>query len=113
MLKKLVVAAVLITMILTLDACGGSEREAKSGTSSGEKISVDGKKIYTQNCVLCHGIYGNMGASGAFNLTESDLSMDERIAVITNGRNVMTAFKGDLSEEEIKAVAEYTETLKK
>ena len=54
-----------------------------------------------------------MGASGAFNLTTSELTVDERIAVITNGRNAMAAYKDLLKEEEIKAVAEYTMTLTK
>ena len=54
-----------------------------------------------------------MGASGAFDLTTSELSVEERINVITNGRNVMTAFKSILDEDKIKAVAEYTLTLKK
>ena len=54
-----------------------------------------------------------MGASGAANLTETKLTLDEKIAVITNGRNTMTPFKGLLSEAKIKAVAEYTEKLKK
>ena len=53
-----------------------------------------------------------MGASGAANLQESVLEKEERVAVITNGRNVMTWFKALLSEEKINAVAEYTFTLK-
>ena len=54
-----------------------------------------------------------MGSNGAFNLTTSELGLDERVAVITKGRGVMTPFQGVLKEEEIKAVAEYTLTLKK
>lgn len=53
-----------------------------------------------------------MGANGAFNLTESKLTVAEKISVINNGRNTMTAFKGLLSDAKIKAVAEYTEKLK-
>jgi mono/diheme cytochrome c family protein len=41
----------------------------------------------------------------------SELSIEERITVITNGRNGMAAYKGILSEEQIKLVAEYTLTL--
>jgi mono/diheme cytochrome c family protein len=54
-----------------------------------------------------------MGASGAANLAESKLSLDERIQVITNGRNTMAAFKSLLNEDKIKAVAKYTQELKK
>ncbi len=73
----------------------------------------DGEKIYKQYCVVCHGIYGDMGASGAFNLTESELPVEERMIVIKNGRNAMPAFGAILDEDKIKAVAEYTLTLKK
>jgi mono/diheme cytochrome c family protein len=53
-----------------------------------------------------------MGASGAFNLQTSEITMDERVEVITNGRNVMTPFKAILSPDEIQAVAEYSLELK-
>jgi mono/diheme cytochrome c family protein len=52
-----------------------------------------------------------MAASGAYNLKVSELSVEERVAVITNGRNAMTAFEALLDADEIKAVAEYTLTL--
>ncbi len=96
-------------------ACGGKEETASSAGNSQASVasaSVDGEKIYKQYCVTCHGIYGDMGASGAFNLKTSQLTVDERIQVITNGRNAMTPFKTLLNEEKIKAVAEYTMTLK-
>ena len=79
---------------------------------SGSKV-VDGEKIYKTYCITCHGIYGDMGASGAFNLRESKLPVEERINVITNGRKVMTPFKSLLSEEKIEAVAKYVEMLRK
>ncbi len=72
-----------------------------------------GSDIFRKNCVSCHGAEGNMGLNGAFDLSKSALSLDEKIAVITNGRKVMTPFKQLLSPDEIKSVAEYTETLKK
>ncbi len=102
---------------LFLTACGGDpgddgkveKKDAKKKIAK----KVDGKKIYRQYCVTCHGVNGDMGASGAFDLTTSKLTLDEKIAVITNGRNTMTPFKGLLSEAKIKAVAEFSETLKK
>ena len=98
-------------------ACGGDPGDGEKGKKTTKKTvakkKVDGKKIYRQYCVTCHGVNGDMGASGAFDLTTSKLTLDEKIAVITNGRNTMTPFKGLLSEAKIKAVAEYSETLKK
>jgi mono/diheme cytochrome c family protein len=54
-----------------------------------------------------------MGASGAAKLTESKLTLDERVKVITNGRNAMTSFKALLTPDKIQAVAKYTIELKK
>lgn len=97
-------------------ACSsGDEKTAGSSASAAKPVAskVDGEKIYKQYCVTCHGLYGDMGASGAFNLTTSKLTKAERITVITNGRNLMTPFKGLLSDEKIEAVAEYVEKLRK
>jgi mono/diheme cytochrome c family protein len=99
--------------------CGGASTDQTSGESesaAGQEVAEapkeDGEKIYKTYCVTCHGLYGNMGGSGAFDLTQSELTLDERIQVITKGRNVMIAFESLMSEEKIKAVAEYTLTLK-
>ena len=52
-----------------------------------------------------------MGLNGAKDITQSSLMLGDRIQVITNGRNLMTPFKGLLTDEEIKAVALYSITL--
>lgn len=115
-MKKLLVIAVIAAFVI---ACGNDKKQSASTTEKSATPAVaegpDGEKIYKQYCVTCHGVYGDMGASGAFNLTESKLTAEERINVITNGRTgtVMVAFKTTLSEEQIAAVAKYTESLKK
>jgi len=113
-MKKLIVAIGILSLIW---ACSNSDKGAESTSSKAVAEStpkkVDGEKIYKQYCVTCHGLYGDMGASGAFNLTTTELTMEERVAVITNGRNAMTGFKTLLNEEKIQAVAEYTLELKK
>ncbi|AEE50170.1 c-type cytochrome [Haliscomenobacter hydrossis] len=73
----------------------------------------DGEKIFKQYCVTCHGLRGDMGVSGAANLIESKLKVEERIKVITNGRNNMASFKALLNKDKIKAVAQYTMSLTK
>jgi len=112
---------ILLLLSVIVWACAeSSSSDQVASTSSTSKAkpkpkakAVNGEKIYKVNCVACHGLYGDMGASGAANLQESALAVEERIAVITNGRNTMTAFGSLLSEEKIKAVAEFTMTLKK
>ncbi len=116
-MKKLIIAIGIVGLIW---ACSNAESgnsststTASSSTASETPKQEDGEKIYRQYCVTCHGLYGDMGASGAANLNETKLSLEEKIEVITNGRNTMTGFKSLLSEAKIKAVAEYTKELKK
>jgi len=83
-------------------------------TPNGVKSAIpEGSAIFRKNCVVCHGADGKLGMNGAKDLSMSVLPVEERINTITNGRNVMTAFKELLSPEEIKAVAYYTMSLKK
>jgi mono/diheme cytochrome c family protein len=107
MKKKFIFLAIMGLMA----ACGAQE-EKSSVTSTVETPKEDGEKVYKTYCVTCHGLYGNMGGSGAFDLTTSKLSLEERILVIAKGRNVMMGFETLMSAEKIKAVAEYTLTLK-
>jgi cytochrome c6 len=76
-------------------------------------MPLDGKGIYRQRCVICHGADGSLGLNGAGNLTQSILPLNERVTQITKGKNLMPAFEGVLTPEEILAVATFTETLKK
>ncbi len=81
-------------------------------SAAADATPSEGAKLYKLHCLTCHGLYGDMGASGAYNLQESKLTLEERIEVIANGRNTMTGFKTLLSPEKIKLVAEYTFELK-
>lgn len=107
---------VLVAIMAFTFACGDSgakNASAKTASNTPAKPKpVDGSKVYKLNCTVCHGVSGDMGASGAHDLTKSKLTVEERMAVIKNGRNTMTPFANILSEEKIKAVAEYTMTLK-
>ena len=100
---------VLLPIALIILACAG---DASTVSATGGEPEPDGQKIYKKYCVTCHGADGSMGMNGAKNLQESELSLEERVSVITNGRNMMAAYKGILSKEEIRAVAKYTEELK-
>ncbi len=83
--------------------------------SCGEKPEngkiVDGKTIFKSYCVTCHGIDGSLMTNGAKDLRISNLSLEERVNIINNGRNIMTSFKNALSKSQIEAVAKYTQTL--
>ena len=99
---------------LSISACGSAEGQINRRAAAAQTASPpDGLAIFRQYCVVCHGADGKLGLNGAKDLTVSALTLDERINTITNGRKLMTPFNEVLSAEEIKAVAQYTLTLKK
>lgn len=102
--KKIFLGSLIIVAISTLTvACGGG---------GGGSSKIDASKIFKTHCQLCHGTDGKLGLNGAKDLTVSELSLDQRIELITNGKNTMVPYENILSPEEIKAVAQYTMNLK-
>ena len=81
---------------------------AESGVIDG----INAKQIFKQSCAVCHGVDGKLGANGSKDLSQSILTIEEKVNMITKGKGVMVAFESILSPEEIKAVAKYTEQLK-
>jgi mono/diheme cytochrome c family protein/uncharacterized membrane protein SirB2 len=81
--------------------------------SLNETALTNAKTIFVQQCATCHGEDGAKGTSGAANLTESQLSLNDRKLVIANGRGLMPGFGEQLSEQEIDELAAYTLTFKK
>lgn len=76
-----------------------------------------GADTFKAKCAGCHGPDGKkeMPAMGVKPLTGPDvqkMSVAELTAAITNGKGKMPAYKGKLTDEQIKAVAEYVKTLK-
>jgi cytochrome c6 len=95
---RLFIIAVMLILPLFMITC-------KSGEYKPEQEAAALFKTY---CVNCHGIDGSLMTNGAKDLRFSVLSLDERVMVISEGRNVMTAFGNTLSKEQILAVAQYT-----
>ncbi len=108
----------LVSLFLIIYAYGISE--TKSPTFKKEKVemlasgdrSAVGQDVYAKMCQSCHGINGKAGMSGAKDLSISNLSNDEKIAIIKHGKNAMIPYEKSLNEEQIAAVADYIETLK-
>lgn len=103
-MNKIFLISFLLTIII---ACA-----EKDQTKDAANAPVDGSLIYKKYCNLCHGVDGKLGINGSKDITASILTKEERIILITHGKNTMTPFGGILSKEEIEAVAEYTFTLK-
>ena len=75
-----------------------------------EDLFDQGKQIFLEegNCATCHTLqdansYGNIGP----NLNEIKPDIMRIISAVTNGIGVMPAYEGQLSTEEIIAVATY------
>jgi cbb3-type cytochrome c oxidase subunit III len=79
----------------------------------------DGHALFSAKCASCHGPDGKgqtkMGEKlGVKDLTKSTLSEADLEKTIETGKPPkMTAYKGKLSDAEIKAVAEYVKGLAK
>lgn len=99
-MKKILILAAFVIVALS---CADKKPKAPG---------IDGSKIFKQNCVVCHGLDGKLGANGSKDLTQSKLTMDERKAIIKNGKGAMIGLGTLLSDDKIQAVAEYTFKLK-
>jgi alcohol dehydrogenase (cytochrome c) len=72
---------------------------------------AEGKRLFTQNCAICHGDDGKGGHTGGAPLDKvSDL--DAAIQTVTNGRNNMPPFRSAFTSDQIRDVTAYVvETL--
>jgi len=102
-LKKVMCIIFAISLIF----CTTSD-EKTSESKDGGLSSNSGNKTFSTYCVLCHGSDGKMGLNGAKDLSLSILDLEGRMKIIKEGKDLMTPFGELLSDEEIKAVAQYT-----
>jgi mono/diheme cytochrome c family protein len=96
-----------ITALAFVIALFANEGGAKYGASK-----APGATIFAANCATCH---GNAGQGGVGPVLAGKVVTDfpdeaDQIKVVTNGRGGMPAFGGDLTDEQIAQVVEYTRT---
>lgn len=75
--------------------------------------STDGRTIFIQaNCAGCHGLEGAGGRGPS--LVSGTLTLDQIMARVRDGKRLagMPKFEGFLTEEQIRAVAEYVVDLR-
>lgn len=101
-----------ITFIAALALCASAPAFARA--------DGDGAEVYNKKCSSCHGKDGAGKTTMGEKLKVKDLAkteLDEAkiVATITDGiaAKKMPAFKEKLSDEEIKAAAQFVKTLKK
>jgi cbb3-type cytochrome c oxidase subunit III len=94
--------------------CAGSTDKTlcPGATGGGGGTSTDGKTIFTSNCGSCHtlaaaGTHGNVGP----NLDQVKPSFARAQRQVIHGGGAMPAFKGQLSDKQIKAVAKYVSSV--
>jgi quinohemoprotein ethanol dehydrogenase len=90
---------------------GTEEKEAAEGgeaAAGGAPNAEAGKEVFAEECSVCHGATGH-GGNGGPDLRTMPLAKTQAGAEkqVTDGGGGMPAFKGTLSEEEIKNVAAY------
>ena len=80
-----------------------------------------GADIYKAKCLMCHGADG-LGTTPAGKALKATSFKDaaavkasdaDLIAIVANGKNKMVAYKGKLTDAQIKAVVTYLRTLQK
>lgn len=80
-----------------------------------------GEATYKAKCQMCHGMQGtpnpgiakNMGVKAASDPAVKAHSAAEMIAITTNGKGKMPAFKGKLTDSQIKESVDYFRTFMK
>ena len=70
-------------------------------------VFADGAATYTAKCKMCH------GANGEKNFADLSKSVADLSKTVTDGKGKMPAYKGKLSDDDIKAVVTYIKSLKK
>lgn len=121
-MKKSNKALALVVFVLFLYLYGVAETKSLTFSKENKIITtldvergdaVQGKTLYENLCVSCHGIDGKLGAGGAYDLSASILKRADIAHVIANGRGSMVGFSNQLKATDIASIAAYVETLRK
>lgn len=113
--NKFLAALALIMIIGAYGLAEASKGKRERGSDIETVKTSDsnnlGKTVYEAKCVNCHGPAGNAGVAGAKDLTVTTMGKDEIKAITKNGKGMMPPV--ELTEEQLDAVAEYVQSLKK
>jgi mono/diheme cytochrome c family protein len=89
------------------EAAGAAPYASQGASGEGSK-AADGEAVFTDNCGSCHTLSaaGTSGTTGP-NLDGVSLDTGAIEGIVRDGRGGMPAFGGDLSDDEIAAVAAF------
>ena len=90
------------------EAESGEAEGGEAAAAGGAPNAMAGGEVFSEECSTCHGADGH-GGNGGPDLSTQPLAKTQAGAEeqVTNGGGGMPAFKGQLSDEEIKNVAAY------
>ena len=96
-------------------ACGGGDDGGGSSTpeltpqQQRDPLLVTGREVYIENCARCHGAAGDGGSGPQLSDGEvaDNLTFEEQVEVIVDGRGQMPPWGDELSDEEIEGVARF------
>lgn len=101
-----------LSLLLITGSYGVAESYAKrkgipKGAEETSLASTDGKTLYENNCVLCHGADGKLGLSGAKDLSASAMDMGEITEIILKGKGNMAPVR--VNPEQAEVIARYVQ----
>jgi cytochrome c551 len=106
-------ALLLLLLVGLLAGCGGGDDGGNEGSGGGGGTTtggeVDGKAVFAEaGCGGCH-TFSAAGSNGSVgpNLDDANVTFDQAVQQVTNGGGGMPSFQGDLSQQEIEAVARF------
>ncbi len=96
-----------LVVALTLSACVADA----PAVDASDSVLVEGRQLYINNCIGCHGSDGGGGTGSKLNdgtVVANYPDIADQIRLVAEGKNQMPAFAGKLSEAELEAVSRYT-----
>lgn len=114
-MKRIALGLGIVGMLAYLTACGsqaGTTESTQAPASGAAAQNADGKLIYKNYCLTCHG--GNLEGGRGPNLQQVGERLDADMIAnkVLKGGGGMPAFKVSLKKEDIQAVAEWLATIK-
>lgn len=100
-----ILAALSLVMITASFGIAEIAKKKKMKADNSHIASNDGKALYENNCKLCHGDNGKLGAAGAKDLTGTSYDVAAIKNVILNGQGPMA--KVPVDDAQASAIAEY------
>jgi len=102
-------AAALVPLACGDDGGGGSSTPELTPEQESDEQLVTGRDVYIESCATCHGADGGGGSGVKLSdgAVAENLTLEEQIEVINDGRGLMPSWEGDLTEDEIESVARF------